>query len=206
MQISKFIFYLFFLFVPFTTKAQDASKIMDAVTNSLRKYKSIKSIYTLTYKENGKTSSQNGAIILQGNKYVNKTGGTMTWFDGKTMWAYVKENEEVTITTPSSEELASSNPYTFINSSKKDFTASIISSDGNQFKIKLIPKTSNNDINYLILNVKKKSYQPVDMLVDMKNSKIIIVLNSFETNKSYKNSSFTFSKSKYPDVEVVDLR
>ena len=37
---------------------------------------------------------------LSGQKFVVNMGGTITWFDGKTMWSYVKKNEEVNVTTP----------------------------------------------------------------------------------------------------------
>lgn len=206
MKYTKLLFCLTLLIISSSVNAQDASKIMDAITSSIKKHKSIKSSYTIIYNEGGKTNSHNGAIILQGNKYVNKINGTMTWFNGKTMWAYVEDNEEVTVTNPTADEIASSNPYSFLNTSKQEFNASLLSSNSSQYTIKLTPKTKKEDINNIILNVKKASYQPIDMTIDMKKSKMTIRLNNFETNQAYKTSSFTFNKNKYPNVEIVDLR
>lgn len=52
--------------------AQDASGIMDRLVSKMKKYKSVKSTYIVSYEENGTVNTQNGAIVLQGNKYVNK--------------------------------------------------------------------------------------------------------------------------------------
>ena len=38
-----------------------------------------------------------------------------TWFDGKTQWTLAEENEEVSISEPTDEELQSLNPYAWMS-------------------------------------------------------------------------------------------
>ena len=121
MHLFRLLFSTTLFFLTSVAVAQDATVIMDGLVSKMKKYKSIKTTYTVSYEENGTVHSENGAIVLQGNKYVNKLNGTMTWFNGKTMWAYVVDNEEVTITNPTDEEIASSNPYNMISSYKKEY-------------------------------------------------------------------------------------
>ena len=39
-------------------------------------------------------SESQGHIIVQGKQFVLETPGMKTWFDGKTQWTLVEENEE----------------------------------------------------------------------------------------------------------------
>ncbi len=206
MHLFRLLFSTTLFFLTSVAVAQDATVIMDGLVSKMKKYKSIKTTYTVSYEENGTVHSENGAIVLQGNKYVNKLNGTMTWFNGKTMWAYVVDNEEVTITNPTDEEIASSNPYNMISSYKKEYFPSLLSSTTSHYIIKLTPKSKSGEINHIQLKINKSSYQPVQMLIELTKSRMSIDLKSFETNHSYKSSSFTFNKSKYPNAEIVDLR
>lgn len=186
--------------------AQDADKIMRTASAKFKSYKSVESNYTIVYTEGAKKRSATGGIIMQNNMYVNLIEGNKTWFNGKTMWTYVKENEEVNITEPSSNDMLSNNPYFFINNYSQEYNASLQSIGGKTYDIKLTPKKANEDVKYVILQLTKDAYQPVSLSIVMKNSKMDIVLNSFKTGKAYKKSSFSFNKKKYPDADIIDLR
>ena len=54
--------------------------------------------------------TQEGTLLLKGNKFHLNTGDVETWFDGKTQWSYLRQNEEVNVSTPTPEELQSINP------------------------------------------------------------------------------------------------
>lgn len=186
--------------------AQDADNIMKTASAKFKSHKSVESNYTITYTEGSKKRRATGGIIMQKNKYVNLIEGNKTWFNGKTMWTYVKDNEEVNVTEPSANDMLSNNPYFFINSYSQEYNASLQNSGGRTYDIKLTPKKTNEDVKYVILRLLKDSYQPVSLSIFMKNSQMDIVLNSFKTGKSYKNSSFAFDKKKYPEVDIIDLR
>ena len=191
---------------PDSISAQDANKVMHTACTKFKNYNSVESNYTIVFTEGSNKKSAIGGIIMQKNKYVNLVNGTKTWFDGKTMWTYVKDNEEVTITEPNNNDLFTNNPYFFINSYNKEFNASFQGYSNDFYNIKLIPKNSTNDIKYVLLKLFKNSYHPHSILIFMQNSQIEIKLNTFVTNNKYKNSSFTFDKKKYPGIEIIDLR
>lgn len=65
--------------------------------------------------------TQSGTLLLKGNKFYLESGGIQTWFDGKTQWSYVEQNEEVNVSTPTPEELQSVNPYALVTTYKKSF-------------------------------------------------------------------------------------
>ena len=204
--MKKIIFLLSCLFIPGMMMAQEADRIMKAASEQFKKNKSVESNYTVTYIEGDKKRSATGGIIMQKNKFVNLIEGTKTWYNGKTMWTYVKENDEVTITEPEGNEMMTNNPYYFINSYSKEYNAVLISSAGKLYELKLTPKKNGDDVKHVTLKLLKTSYQPVSLNIVMKNSQMEIVLNSYKTKNSFKSSSFTFDKTKYPDAEIIDLR
>ena len=93
-----------------------------------------------------------------------------------------------------------------MNSYSKEYNAVLVSSAGKLYELKLTPKKSSEDVKYVTLKLLKTSYQPVSLSIVMKNSQMEIVLNSYKTKNSFKSSSFTFDKTKYPDAEIIDLR
>ena len=64
------------------------------------------------YMEGGNSQ---GHILVQGKQFVLETPGMKTWFDGKTQWTLAEENEEVSISEPTDEELQSLNPYAWMS-------------------------------------------------------------------------------------------
>lgn len=204
--MKKLLVFFILSVMPLSFFAQNATKILDTATANFKKLKCLKSTYTIGITEKNQTSSYNGAIIMQGNKYVNYINGTTIWFNGKTMWTLVEENEEVTITEPNASELMSSNPYYFLNSYKKDFNSSLINASGNNYVVQLTPKKQDNDLSKIIITLTKSNYKPTRLQVNTKKNVVDIMIKSYINHHTYKNSSFTFNPKLYSNVEVVDLR
>ena len=104
--MKKTAFLLICLLVSLFAEAQEATKILDKSAATLRAAGNVKIAFTLE----ADGGSSTGYIKLQRQKFVINMGGTITWFDGKTMWTYVKANDEVNVTTPSADAVAKMNP------------------------------------------------------------------------------------------------
>ena len=99
------------LLVAVLLHAQNATSVLDKSAATLRAAGNVKIGFTLEV--DGGASA--GYIKLQRQKFVVNVGGSITWFDGKTMWTYVKANEEVNVTNPSADAVAKMNPYAFLS-------------------------------------------------------------------------------------------
>ncbi len=204
--MKKSILFMLYAVFPLFVFAQNADTILSSATKNFKKIKCLKSIYNIQLTENNNTSSHNGCIILQGNKYVNYFNGTTIWFNGKTMWTLVKENEEVTITEPDKDDLMNSNPYYFLDNYKKDFNAKLTASNTSSYVIQLTPKQNNSEIKKFLITLSKANYQPLKFQINSKKNNVTITIKSYESIKSYKTSAFTYDKGKCPEAEIVDLR
>ncbi len=194
--------------------AQDdpkAKSILDNLSKKTKAYTSIKAefLLTITSKKDGVIESQSGSIQLKGNKYNLSIKGQEVISDGKTVWTYIKESEEVHINTISNDE----NDGTF--SPNKLFT---LYETG--FKYKYVEEKNNiHSINLYPKDASSKAFHRITLFVDKIKNEIKEVkvygkdgsestykIKTFTANTALADNLFTFDKAKHPKVEIIDLR
>ena len=200
--MKKIIFVWIFLCVAMLAEAQQATQLLDKSAAALRAAGNVKIGFTMEM-EGG---SSTGYIKLQRQKFVINMGGTITWFDGKTMWTYVKANDEVNVTTPSSDAVAKMNPYAFLSFYKKGYTAKMGKSTAKEHEVILTGKQGSPFKKVVVRINKSTRYPSVITMTSSKDAVTTIRCNSILKNQKYKESTFRFNKQNYPDAEIVDLR
>lgn len=187
---------------------------LQAAAQQDAKAESILNKMAATYRQAGGISltfggTQRGKLLLKGDKFYLESGGIQTWFDGKTQWSYVSQNEEVNVSTPAPEELQSINPYALLTSYKKSFNYRYVGEKTRQGKrgqeIVLTPKAS-QDVKSITLNVKENG-SPVYIAIQLPNGdKQEFQVSSYQTGVNLPDATFRFNKQKYPKAEIIDLR
>jgi outer membrane lipoprotein carrier protein len=76
-----------------------AKKILDAVSARFKSFKSVLASFTYTVENAaGKMlSTKKGTVTMKGTKYRISFGEQEIWCDGKTVWNYDKNSNEVTV-------------------------------------------------------------------------------------------------------------
>ena len=182
--------------------AQNATQLLDKSAATLRAAGNVKIGFTLEAEGGAST----GYIKLQKQKFVINMGGTITWFDGKTMWTYVKANDEVNVTNPSADAVAKMNPYAFLSFYKKGYTAKMGKSTTKEHEVLLTGKSGSPFKKVVVRLNKSTKYPTVITMTSSKGTVTTIRCNSFLKNQKYTTATFQFNKKNYPNVEVVDLR
>lgn len=190
------------LLVAVLLHAQNATSVLDKSAATLRAAGNVKIGFTLEV--DGGASV--GYIKLQRQKFVVNVGGSITWFDGKTMWTYVKANEEVNVTNPSADAVAKMNPYAFLSFYKKGYTVKMGKGTAKEHEVLLTGKSGSPYTNVVVRINKSTQYPTFIKMTSSKGAVTTIRCNSFLKNQKYKDSTFQFNKKNYPDVEIVDLR
>lgn len=152
---------------------------------------------------------QDGALDVKGNKFHLKSGGIETWFDGKTQWSYVKQNEEVNVSSPTPEEVQSINPYAMVTMYKKGFKYKYLGTknrNGKQGQEVLLTPETGQDIKSIVLNVGPDSSPNYICITLQNNEKQEFFVEKYLTHQNLSDETFRFNKSNYPDAEVIDLR
>ena len=189
--------------LPFCIKAQTDAKAAEVLD---------KSLHILSDKNGIRadfSGTENGFILLKGEKFYLNNGNIQSWYDGKTQWSYVADTEEVNISHPTPEELQGINPYYILMRYKTDFNYRYIGKQSRNgvegHEIVLTPKHSGNQ--EIIRIFISKAHHPLAMKIEQ-NGQAISEINiaNIETNQRLEDKMFQFNKSLYPNAEVIDLR
>jgi outer membrane lipoprotein-sorting protein len=189
-------------FALLTSNAQDnriAEKILDKVSVFLSNPEGVRIDFT---------GSENGYLIMKGEKFYLNNQSIQSWYDGKTQWSYLTNNEEVNISSPTKEEIQAISPYHLLKRYKSDYTYIYIGQSKRKGKlVHEINLTSKSDIINDIKLIISDDNKPVAILF-YRNNKLMSEVNitSLETDSKIDDKQFRFDKTKYPQVEIIDLR
>jgi hypothetical protein len=155
-------------------------------------------------------SESQGHIIVQGKQFVLETPGMKTWFDGKTQWTLVEENEEVNVSEPTDEELQALNPYAWMALYQQGYELKFGDTGVPEVR-KVIMTTTipREEMQSIVLLIHQKDLYPVRLSMASRGGLDVVVINidRYEVKKqSLPETAFVFDKSKYPGIEVIDLR
>lgn len=196
----------------YAQKDAAAKKVLDATAAKLSSMKNIRSQFELSQFNgtNQSNETMKGTFFMSGKKYkVEAPGATTTWFDGKTQWVYIPDNDEVNVSTPTKEEQATMNPYAFIGLYKSGYNYTMTKSTASGtpvYEIKLTAEKPGADIQEARLDI-TMDYIPVSVRVRQgKKTWTRIRISNIQGKQKFSNNTFTFPADKYPTAEIIDLR
>lgn len=184
-----------------TVTAQSAKSILDKAAATVKNAGGISADFQITGKQYG---NQSGSIALKGNKMQIKSQQAIVWFNGKTMWTYVKKNNEVNVTTPTPKEIQAINPYNFINIYRKGYKYSL-KKDGTNYQINLTATDKSRNISEMIITVNKNTYTVSRLKIKQPKGWTDIVVRNFK-KANFNDAIFNFRTKDYPQAEIIDLR
>ena len=191
---------------------KQAESILQGVSTKYKSFSSIKAdfSYTLDNTSEKIKDTQKGTISLKGNKYKLQVSGQEVLCDGKTIWTFLKDANEVNVSEPNTGDDAIS-PANIFTMYEKGFLSKFIEEKNeNGTFLQIIDLTPTD---------KKKAFFKVKLCVN-KTEKLVIRATVFDKNGNHyiysvdkftpnvpiDDASFTFNKASHPGVEVVDLR
>lgn len=180
--------------------AQSAKAVLDKAAGTITAKSGVKANFKMTT-ANGSTS---GTIAIKGKKFYATTPQAKVWFDGKTQWTYLKNNDEVNVSNPTEAQLQAINPYNFINIYKRGYTYTM-NTAGSDYVIHLMASNADRKIKELFISVNKKSYQPKQVKMLQGKKWTTFDINSIK-KENIPDSQFRFNAKDFPKAEVIDLR
>jgi outer membrane lipoprotein carrier protein len=208
---NKFLFLTLCLSISaFGAFSQDnkAGAIIDAMQ---QKYKSMKTFgASFTYGTDGSAQTLQGNITVKGTKYRLKTGGQEIYNNGKEVSTYIKETNEVNISDyePSESDLNPAKVYTFDKKGFRYVFLQEVKEGGESYEvIEMSPEKKGTQVSKVKIKLNKKDKSVKSWVITDKNGKRqTFKVNKFTPNVPVDDKYFVFDKTKYPGVEVNDLR
>jgi outer membrane lipoprotein-sorting protein len=190
---------------------KEAEKLLENVINKIAAYNNFEAdlSYTMVNTEMNIDEKKTGKIFVSGDKYRIEMPGQTIISDGKTLWTYIEDSEEVMISNLEDND-ESISPTKILTSYNKDYDAKFdrdaAYKNSNLKLINLKPSEGKNfEKMSVLVNAKKMELE--NFSVYDKNGNIFTYhIINLKPNIELPADTFTFDPQKHPDVEVVDMR
>ena len=198
--MKKICFLITAMLMSVATYGQTAKSVLDKAAATVSAKEGIKANFRMS----GTHGNTKGSIAVKGRKFYATTPQATVWFDGKTQWTYMKNNDEVNVANPTESQLQAINPYNFINLYKKGYNYTLNKS-GNDYVVHLTASNPQTKIKEMFISVDKKSYHPTQIKMLQGNKWTIFYITDLR-KEALPDSQFRFNAKDFPSAEVIDLR
>jgi len=185
-----------------------ATAILDEVSVKTKSYKTIKIDFTYAM-DNAKEKIHDkfkGTLVSKGDKYKLTAAGQDVISDGKTIWTYLKDANEVQINNVGEDE-DSFTPTKMLSGYTKDFKSKFIEEKGNDQVIELYPLKKGKTFTKVRLTIDKAKKQISRFVIyDRSGSTFSYIIDKFVADQPIADTVFTFNKAEHPGVDVNDMR
>ena len=187
----------------------DAKKILDAVSNKFKGFKSVQSKFTLKIENssNKVLDNKKGTVYMKGTRYRVSLPNQEIFSDGSTVWTLDKAAKEVTISKldPTSNTITPQKIFT--NFYDKDFLYKLNEDKKGIQEIELTPIDKSKPFFKVLVYVSKASLTISSTRVFEKaGNRFTYTVNGMNTTIAVADAMFIYDHTKYPGVEEVDLR
>jgi len=189
-----------------------ALTILDEMSNKMKAYSSFKATFTFTLKNTSASINEvsQGELMVRGAKYRIKLPKMEIINNGTTVWNYMKETNEVNISAydPADDDISPSKIYTMYKKGYKySYVGDRVEAGKTYQMIELVPEDRKNRFFKVKLEINKLDKSIKNWKLFEKNGNIYdYSIKTFTPNTIADDTPFTFDKSKYPGVEIIDLR
>ena len=210
LRVLSIVFILFALSI-IDCKAQYDPKALSALDEMSKKYGAMSGFkatftYSMTNPQAGINETSGGTITVKGAKFHLAMGNQEVINNGTTVWTYLKDANEVNISTydPEDDDITPTKIYTIY---KKGYKYLLVEENSTTQTIDLIPENRNNPFFKVRLLIDKKDKSIKSWKIFEKSGNTFdYSVKTFTPNLVLKDTEFVFDKTKYKGVEVVDLR
>ena len=206
MRTKNIIACLLLLFAAQAVSAQNnADAIIRVLVDQIKSHKNVEMAFSYQIGvDKNLSESLKGHAWLQGEAYKTEMADQQTISDGKTIWLYLIDDEEVMVSNAS--EGTDNTPLKILMSLDKSYVASLTNIDAKGIAtIELAnPKGQYKRVT-LKINTKKAELKSADIYMEDGN-KVSITVEEMKYDQKLDDSFFTFDTKKHPKVDVIDMR
>ena len=182
-----------------TADGQTARQVLDKAAAVVSSKQGVSAEFTMTGAQ-----QTHGTIQVKGRRFHAVTPHATVWFDGKTMWTYMKKSDEVNVSHPSDKQLQALNPYNFINMYKKGYELTL-NRDKGVYKVHLTALDATRSIREMYITVSAANYHPAEVRMRQQKGWTTFTISNLKAEK-IADAAFAFNAADYPTAELIDLR
>lgn len=190
---------------------KEAAKLLEDVINNISSYNNFKANLSITMvnSDMGIDEKKSGVIFVQGDGYRIEMEGQSIISDGSTIWTFIEDSEEVMISNVEDSE-ESISPTQILEKYSDSYKAKF--SQNKKYKNshlkEIILKSNDKDDSEklsVIVNDNKLSLENFSVY-DVNGNVFTYYIIDLQSNIDLPKDTFLFDFSKFPNVEVIDMR
>jgi len=191
---------------------EESETILKELQKKIGTYKDISISFTFRSEKKEKFIDEiKGSTRIKGDKYVLKTDQQQIYCNGITVWNYLPEQKEVTVSQyDKNDDSQIMNPLKMIQGYEKSYKSNFIKETIEKgVLLQIIDLTPLKPSSYykvrLTLDKNKKQLMRV-AVYEKDGTQYTYTVTKFEVNKNLSDEQFVFDASKYSGVEVIDMK
>lgn len=186
--------------------AKDKISATGILDNSVKAFDSAKSI-NMTMSIRSGSDAFEARLLMSKEKFRYVAGALTVFYDGKTQWTVDNETKEVSITQPTADEIAETNPLAFVKSYKTKYKVNLVSESGGTYSVRLEAINKTSYVRSALVIISATTWLPTHITATLANGQnLTISVTNTLTNGSLPESPFKYNSTSYPGYEVFDLR
>lgn len=185
-----------------------ALEILNAMSAKYQALESFSANFTqdMVNEDAGINENIKGEIVVKGEKYLLKVAGQEIYNNGKDVFTYNPEMQEVTINTyePEDQEITLSNVYDLYKNGFK-YVLMSTSATGESI-IELDPEDRAKTYYKIRMIIAKDNSLKKFTVFEKSGNQYVYTIQNFKERTGLTDKFFTFDTKKFPNVEVIDFR
>lgn len=207
------LFSITLIFAQDDANSKKAKDILDKVSAKMKTFTTVQADFVSTMEnlQDNIKETLKGTIKLKGNMYKLEISGTEIFTDGKTMWTYLKDANEVNISEPDPNDDSSLNPAKIFKIWESDFKYKFVKESFEKalalYEIDLYPINKDKTYSRITLKIDKDKLTIASIkYVGKEGNNYTIDIQKFTPNNPFTDNLFTFDEKAHPGVEKIDMR
>ena len=184
----------------------NAESLIRLMVSELKSHKNMEMSFTYQISADGKNlgDAQNGRAWLQGEAYRIEMVEQHNISDGKTIWTYLIDDEEVMVSNASEGE--DNTPLKLFTSLDENYAATLTKIDAQGIAtIELAnPKGQYKRVT-LKIDTAQTKIKSADIYAE-DGSKLVVTVKEMKFDQKIDDKFFTFDEHAHPEVDVIDMR
>ncbi|MCU0376628.1 MAG: outer membrane lipoprotein carrier protein LolA [Bacteroidales bacterium] len=191
-------------------KDPEALKILTAFSNKATSAPSISIDFTFITNDSrdGSVNTMEGSVVMTGDKYKLSMPDNSVWADGKNVWSYLPDVNEVTITASDpDDESFMSRPSMLFTLYEEGYKVRLLEQTEKEWVIDLYPEDLTLNLVRIRLRIAKTTYSLKKAEYVTKDGiTVTLIAGRFDLTFKPAANYFTFNASDYKGVDVIDMR
>lgn len=177
--------------------------ILGALRRSMLAKPAVEAQFTI----NGVDGHVQGSAIMAGTAFAFTTPQVDVWFDGRTQWVLLHSTGEVSITEPTADELATTNPFVVLSAYDTHYTCRLLPDSNGRYRVELIPRDADSGISAITVTTDNTLKWPQAIVIDLDGGqKIEMTIDRIAGRAKPADTAFRYDPRLHPASEIIDLR